>query len=278
MRDHRHAVALAPGLQLLDGGGSESVTGGKHEGALLEQQAVGKLADRGGLADAVDADHKDHEWLLSTYIKRQFDRLEQLNQALAQRIEQVAGIRKLAPGHALAQVVDNFSRSADANICGDQAGFEFIKQIVIKYRVACKQAAKSLGKSTSGEALTPTLLGRTFGFHGLRCFQEAWIDGTFLGDGQIDPPLVVGHFRVRLERFDEGDWLCARKQRGHRDFLGYRMGSCACLSQQYLVGFSERRILDRRLLFPELEHCGVHHERMHGMLSLPPHSPERIRP
>src|SRR3546814_15294913 len=61
LRDHGHAVALAPGLQLRDGGGAEGVAGGEHQAAALVLVASRQLADGGGLADAVEADGEDDE-------------------------------------------------------------------------------------------------------------------------------------------------------------------------------------------------------------------------
>ena len=53
------ADPLAPGGQLVDGGGAEGVGGTEHDGAVLGDQDPGQLADGGGLAGAVDADHED---------------------------------------------------------------------------------------------------------------------------------------------------------------------------------------------------------------------------
>ena len=58
--DHRRADALAPDLQLLDGGGAERVAGGEHHAQALLAEFLRQLADGGGLARAVHADHQDH--------------------------------------------------------------------------------------------------------------------------------------------------------------------------------------------------------------------------
>ena len=63
--DDRNVVALAPDLQLLDGGGAEGITGGQHHRFALVLEAARQLADGGGLADAVDPDHQDHIGLLA---------------------------------------------------------------------------------------------------------------------------------------------------------------------------------------------------------------------
>ena len=56
---------LAPDLQLLDRRGAKSVAGGEHYALSFSAKASGELADRGGLAGAVDADDEDDEGLLA---------------------------------------------------------------------------------------------------------------------------------------------------------------------------------------------------------------------
>ncbi len=58
---YRDLITLTPGLELLDGGGAKGITGGKHHRTAVGLEAVGQLADGGGLAAAVDADHQHHE-------------------------------------------------------------------------------------------------------------------------------------------------------------------------------------------------------------------------
>ena len=55
----RRADAVAPDLELLDRRGAEGVAGGEQDAIILFLQPVAELADRGGLARAVDADHQD---------------------------------------------------------------------------------------------------------------------------------------------------------------------------------------------------------------------------
>ena len=56
--DHRHAGAIAPHFQLLDGGGAEGIARRQHDLAALALVEVGELGDGRGLAAAVDADHQ----------------------------------------------------------------------------------------------------------------------------------------------------------------------------------------------------------------------------
>jgi hypothetical protein len=88
LRDHRHAVALAPGLQLRDRGGAEGVAGGQHQAVALVLEAARQLADGGGLADAVDADGEDHEGLLRGRCAAAGHRRQHRHQFGAQRLQQ----------------------------------------------------------------------------------------------------------------------------------------------------------------------------------------------
>ena len=56
--DRRHADPPAPGLELVGGGGAEGVGGAEHDVLVLGDEDAGELADGGGLAGAVDADHE----------------------------------------------------------------------------------------------------------------------------------------------------------------------------------------------------------------------------
>ena len=53
------ADPLAPGLELVGGGGAEGVGGAEDDALAVADQHAGDLADRRRLAGAVDADHED---------------------------------------------------------------------------------------------------------------------------------------------------------------------------------------------------------------------------
>jgi hypothetical protein len=63
-RNDRRLGALAPHLELFDRGGTKRIAGRHHDFATFRTEFRGKLADGGGLARAIDADHEDDEWLL----------------------------------------------------------------------------------------------------------------------------------------------------------------------------------------------------------------------
>ena len=57
--DDRHAVALTPGLQLLDGRRAECIARRQHHRQPFALQALGEFADGSGLADTVHAHHQN---------------------------------------------------------------------------------------------------------------------------------------------------------------------------------------------------------------------------
>src|SRR3982751_1052329 len=61
-RNQRRADAVTPDLQLLDRGRPEGVAGSEQDAVILLLQPMAELADGGGLARTVDADHQDVVW------------------------------------------------------------------------------------------------------------------------------------------------------------------------------------------------------------------------
>ena len=89
-------------MQLLDGGSAKCVAGGQHQAVLLFEEAVRKLADGGGLANAVHTHHQHHEGRMGADIQRFLDSLQQVHQLRTQRPEQRVGIGKFPLRHTLA--------------------------------------------------------------------------------------------------------------------------------------------------------------------------------
>ena len=58
--DNLRARALAPDLELIDGGGAEGIAGRQRDFLALADHPMRQLADGRGLAGAVDADDQDH--------------------------------------------------------------------------------------------------------------------------------------------------------------------------------------------------------------------------
>ena len=60
MFDDIDADVAAPGVELLDGGGAESIAGDQQYFFAIVAVLGGEFADGGGLADAVDAEKNHH--------------------------------------------------------------------------------------------------------------------------------------------------------------------------------------------------------------------------
>ena len=92
-------------------------------------------------------------------VERLLDRLQQRDQLLAQRGEQRVGIGELALVHALAQVLDQLGAGLDADVGGDQGGFELVEQGVVEHGVAREQRAEAAREAAAGKALAPAAFG-----------------------------------------------------------------------------------------------------------------------
>ena len=71
-------------------------------------EAVGELADGGGLAGAVDADHQDDGRRLGDARRGAFAGLEDFEQMLADEVLQFGGVGQLVALHALADALQDF--------------------------------------------------------------------------------------------------------------------------------------------------------------------------
>ena len=123
-RDDLRAGAAAPDLELIDRGCAERVAGRQHHAAAFGAKARRELADRGGLARAVDADDQNDE-RFRTGIDRQrsCDRREHLlDFAGEDRLHLVGGDRLLvARGR---DGCDDASRRRDAEVGADEHVFQ----------------------------------------------------------------------------------------------------------------------------------------------------------
>jgi hypothetical protein len=129
--DNRHVVAFAPGFQLLAGGGAEGVAGGEQHALALVLEILGQLADRGRLAGAVDAGDHDHERLVAADIERLLERLQGREQGIGERLlDALRRIQLVALG-GLLQFVEQMAGRLDADVAGQQQGFQFLEQLVV---------------------------------------------------------------------------------------------------------------------------------------------------
>ena len=132
LRNHRHVVAFAPYHQLLARRGAESVAGREQDFLPLQPVIVGKLADRGGLAGAVDAGQHDHERLVRADIQGYRNRPQHFKQRLTQRFLQFGGLGEaLLPG-ARAQLFQQVGGGRDTHVGGEQHGFQLVVEFLIE--------------------------------------------------------------------------------------------------------------------------------------------------
>ena len=128
LRDHRHVVALAPDLQLLDRSGAERVARGEHDFQSLLLQLPRQLADGRGLAGAVDADDENRERRGSAVDCERLLRWPQdLQQRAAQRREQRIEIAELLACDLAPQVFEDALRGFDADVGGDQPRLQLVE-------------------------------------------------------------------------------------------------------------------------------------------------------
>ena len=131
--DHGDADALAPGGELLGRGGAEGVRRPQHDGAALGDEHARQLADRRGLAGAVDADdqHDAGPTGHGSGVQRAVHvGADQRQQLLAQHVAG-DGVRALhaQPGP---EVVDQLGGGGDADVGGEQGVLEVLPRLLVQ--------------------------------------------------------------------------------------------------------------------------------------------------
>ena len=126
------AGPLGPQGQLLGRRGAEGVARGQqHRAAELLLQVPGDLADRGGLAAAVDPHHEDHRGLLG-----EGDRVavhaRGLGQQLAQAPCEVLAALQLAGLRLVLEPLDDRGRGGRAHVGVDQRLLEVLEGLVVE--------------------------------------------------------------------------------------------------------------------------------------------------
>ena len=207
----RNVVAIAPGLKLLNRGGTKCVACSKHDGITLVLETTRKLADRCCLAGAV---HPDHENDVRTFwlVDRQwyFDRLQNVAQRLMQASLQRFDILEFFPGEALLEIRDYSLGRIHPDIRHDKQALEFLKDIFID----CA-AWREIGEVVRKPAVTPVnasaqAFDEPFGSCGLFLFPKHTLRFSTRGEAamakrkQSDKSkggrlrIVAGNWRSRL--------------------------------------------------------------------------------
>ena len=128
---------LAPGGELVDGRGAERVGGPERHGAVLGDQDPGQLADRGGLAGAVDTDHEDDARLAVGAADLQpavHGRVDERDELRAERGPRVLG-SALDPEPG-AQPVDHLLGGPDPEVGGEQDVLDRLPGVLVELLAA----------------------------------------------------------------------------------------------------------------------------------------------
>jgi hypothetical protein len=130
-------------LQLFDRGSTKRIACREHDfKSLLFQQSC-ELADRRGLAGAVDADDENRKGRSSAVdYQRLLSRRQDVEQRTAQRAEQRVQIGELLALNLAAQFVENTIGRLDADVCSDQPRFELVEHRVVD--AACRQQVREV--------------------------------------------------------------------------------------------------------------------------------------
>ncbi len=108
LSNDRNVIALAPDLQLFDGGSPKCIPGSQHDRESLFAESPCELANRRRLARTVDADHQDYErGVLPGYHERYGDRLEDIEHCPLQSAAKSVKVVQLAARQAFLQVTDD---------------------------------------------------------------------------------------------------------------------------------------------------------------------------
>ena len=172
-----HPGAAGPDLQLLDGGGPEGVGGAQNHGLALPLQAGGQLADGGGLAHAVDANHQDDGGLggdVQLVVPLQHVRDNGL-----QLPHDKAGVGDALLLDALAQPVADKARGVHAHVAHHQQLLQLLKELLVYFG----KGVDHLGDLPAD--VVPGLF-------------QAFPD--FVKDAHVFLPLLLGYVKCRTRR------------------------------------------------------------------------------
>ena len=131
LADDFDQVAVGPDTQLLACCRAESVCGCQQHQRAFVGQVFGQLANRRGLARAVDADHHDHRGLVQANDQRPFQRLQQVCQRICQQLLDGGRFGGLAVLDAALEVGQQPLRRLDAGVSHQQRFFQLLIQRIV---------------------------------------------------------------------------------------------------------------------------------------------------
>ena len=134
--DDRHARALAPDLELVDGSGAEGIGGSEQHGFALPFVIRRELADGRRLAGAVDADDEQHRRAVFRDARLVLARREDFDNLLLQERLEVFRCVDFLFLDALAHGCHELIRRLDADVGHDERFLKLIEQVVIDIGIA----------------------------------------------------------------------------------------------------------------------------------------------
>ena len=127
--DHGHAGALAPNIELLDGGGAERIGATDHNLLSTVRHVAGDLSHRGGLASPVDAYKQHAAGGIAEDVAIGLH--EHLGQTVRQRAAQLTGGLEIAPRGLVAQVVGDLHGDLGSHVAHDEGVLEVLPEVLI---------------------------------------------------------------------------------------------------------------------------------------------------
>ncbi len=135
--DHINARAVRPLRELIPCRGAERICRGDQHFLSLPLQDTCKLADRRGLSDAVDADHKYDRLLLLKVIRRLAHRHLFLD-ALDQQFLALRRMAEMTLLHFVLHALNDIIRRVDTDIPHDQDLLKLLVEVIIDLRCTVK--------------------------------------------------------------------------------------------------------------------------------------------
>jgi hypothetical protein len=122
---------LGPGEQLLARGGAKGVGRGEQHLLIRIDQMPGQLADAGGLAGAVDADHHDHGRHMLADRERPLQGRQQIGDAIGEQPAHGGRILQMGALDAPLQLVEQVTGRGDAGVGLEQRRLQvFVHRVV----------------------------------------------------------------------------------------------------------------------------------------------------
>ena len=148
LADNGGTAALCPDFQLVSCGSTEGIGSNQQDFLSLAGELLGNLADGGGLADTVDTHHQNHG-RIGGQVQRGIANGQHVCQNVLQRFSRLFRCLQAIVADPLAQLTHCPDSSIHAQICQNQAFFQFIKKIIVNF-TGSKDIAQCVAESFPG--------------------------------------------------------------------------------------------------------------------------------